>query len=69
MKKLRRTVASNHAAPSTNIYFTLESFRKLLLQIDELKNSDITVEATPDGYLEITIGNTQYRISDVTDVA
>lgn len=69
MKKLRRTITSNYAAPATNLHFTLESFRKLLLQIDELKHSDISVVATPDGYLEITIGNTQYRISDVTDVA
>ena len=46
------------------LMFTPASVVDLLLQIDELKNQTIIIAETPDGQLQLTIGNSIYMIDD-----
>ena len=46
------------------LMFTPASVVDLLLQIDELKNKTIIIAETPDGQIQLTIGDSIYLIDD-----
>ena len=46
------------------LMFTPASVVDLLLQIDELKDKTIIIAETPDGQLQLTVGDSIYMIDD-----
>lgn len=48
----------------SQLMFTPASVVDLLLQIDELKDKTIIIAETPDGKLQLTIGDSIYMIDD-----
>ena len=48
----------------SQLMFTPASVIDLLLQIDELKDKTIIIAETPDGQLQLTIGDSIYMIDD-----
>ena len=65
MKKLLKNVtASSEIIYNTDILFTPDEVKQLLLQIDELKNYNISLNQLVDGSVELIIGNSVYYISD-----
>ena len=65
MKKLLKNVtASSEIIYNTDILFTPDEVKQLLLQIDELKNYNISLNQLDDGSVELIIGNSVYYISD-----
>lgn len=63
MKRLLRNITASNEIPSnSNILFTPDDVRQLLLQIDELKNCNITLTQSEDGSVEFIIGNSAYYV-------
>lgn len=48
----------------SQLLFTPASVVDLLLQIDELKDKTVIIAETPDGQLQLTIGDSIYMIDD-----
>lgn len=65
MKRVVRNITVSNEFPfNTDIYFTPDEVRQLLLQIDEMKNCNIALKHSVDGTVEFIIGNSVYCISN-----
>lgn len=63
MRKYTKISAATTESNS-QLMFTPASVVDLLLQIDELKDKTIIIAETPDGQLQLTIGDSIYMIDD-----
>ncbi len=65
MKKLIKRVYAT-TEPVTNSIddytFTADNVVEILSQIKELKDRDIALEATPDGKVQLTVGEDLYEV-------
>ena len=60
MEKNTKITAATES--DSQLMFTPASVVDLLLQIDELKDKTIIIAETPDGQLQLTIGDSIYMI-------
>lgn len=60
MKRLIRPVKASTELPSMDIVFNPKEVVALLKEINELKDKDIKLGASPDGYVEFIIGDVVY---------
>lgn len=65
MKKYIKSANSATTAVYGSNLFTPKEVADFLKHIDELKNSNISLNKDSDGVSEFIIGNTAYRITDM----